>query len=123
MVEGVKPGGGVGGGIRTGRRPAALGQVRLGRLCEAGGGVWARQRHAGPQWTACRAVTPDVARTEALEEGIEEEATAARLTGGPRAAAASAAAMVCGRSSRPKGGGGSALGGTGVSMGERDWKA
>jgi hypothetical protein len=59
MVEGVKPGGGVGGGIRTGQWPAALGQVRLGRLCEAGDGVWVRQRHAGPQWMACRAVTPD----------------------------------------------------------------
>jgi hypothetical protein len=123
MVEGVKPGGGVGGGIRTGRRPAALGQIQLGRLCEAGDGVWERQRHAGPQWMACRAVTPDGAQAEALGEGIEEEATAARLAGGPRAVAASAAATGCGRSSRPKGGGGGALGGTGVSMCERDWKA
>jgi hypothetical protein len=46
LVEGVKLGGGVGGGSQTGRRPTALGQVRLRRLCEADGGVCARQRRA-----------------------------------------------------------------------------
>jgi hypothetical protein len=120
LVEGVKLGGGVGGGSQTGRRPAALGQVRLRRLCEADGGVCARQRRARPQWMARIAVKADGVRAEALWEGVEEEEVVAHLACGPRAVAASAAAAGCGcgcdRSSRPKGGSGGALGGTGMSV-------
>jgi hypothetical protein len=52
LVEGAEPGGGVGGGSRTKRRPTVLGPVGLRRLCEAarerGDGVWGLNgRHAG----------------------------------------------------------------------------
>jgi hypothetical protein len=63
-------------------------------------------------------VKADGVRAEALWEGVEEEEAVAHLACGPRAVAASAVAVGCGcsRSSRPKGGSGGALGGTGMSV-------